>query len=271
MNLRGKSLFILTVVIIFTFCLLIVAYGNSVMQTVNAYTGVKIIYNNRELVGEKPPYIINDTAYIPLRLLMESFDKNISYEQASNSVIIADKDGSVVNDRINELNNTVSLLKAQLDKLQSESSELATLNSALETENRALTLKVAALDSKITALAEADDELKEIEYMLQETYEEAGDEYLNDEEIFIFITLNGDEKEVELEIYLDLTNSEKVQMTDIPYSRARKLLKEIYDDLADKLDKMADYSKVRIKGFMEDDEDNILEYNGKAFYPSSWK
>jgi len=61
-----------------------------ILNNVKAYSGVKIVYNGNELTADKSPYIINDTTYIPLRMLMENFGKNVFWDSINYRVVIID-------------------------------------------------------------------------------------------------------------------------------------------------------------------------------------
>lgn len=269
---KKRVLLGVAVALVFLFGILSIAYADSVAQTIQAYTGVRIIYNNQELIDERPAYIINSSTYIPLKMLMDNFDKSISYEQSTNRVIIKDKADTMSVQQISELNNTISSLKAQLAKLQSENSTLTGQNTALTSENTALTSKITTLNNRIAALQDDDDdELTDIEDDLQDDYEDAGEDYLGDDEIEVYISVTGDDDDVELEVFLDFSSSDdNDDMEDLSYTTVKNLLKRIYDDLEDELDDSDDYDKADLEAIMMDDDGNELEYDGKSFDPTSW-
>jgi len=268
---KKSALLALVVVLIFVFSILSITYADNIAQTIQAYTGVKIIYNNQELVDEKTPYIINGSTYVPLRMLMENFDKTVNFEPSTNRVIINDKADTGSSSQIYELNSTISSLNGQIAKLQSENSSLASKNEALTSENKTLTSKVTSLTNQVASLQDDDDELSDIEDDLQDDYDDAGDDYLNDDDIVVSISLSGDDDDVELEIYLDFSDSDKNDdMTDISYTTIKSLLKRIYNDCADELEDSDDYDKADLEAVVADDEDNELEYDGSTYDPTSW-
>lgn len=270
---KKRVLLTVAVVLVFLFGILSIAYADSIAQTIQAYTGVRIIYNNQELIDERPAYIINSSTYVPLRMLMDNFDKNISYEQSTNRVIIKDKVDTASAQQISELNNTISSLKAQITKLQSENSTLTGQNATLTSENKTLNSKITTLNNRIDALEDDDDddELTDIEDDLQDDYDDAGEKYLDDDEIDVSISVSGDEDDVELEVFLDFSDSDdNDDMEDISYSTVKSLLKRIYDDLENELEDSDDYDKADLEAIMIDDEDNELEYDGDSYDPTSW-
>lgn len=234
--------------------------AGSIGENVLAYPGVKVQYNGMELAGEKQPYIINDTTYVPLRLLMDNFDKDIKYDPASNKVIIKDRE-----------NSAIAALESQVTKLQKENTELKSQNELLTDENKALTSKNSALTGRINALEYVDAELTDIVEELFYAYENAGEDYLGDEEILFSITLDGDEDDVEFEVYLDFNNSDdNDDMEDISIAYIKKLMKAVYNDLADALKDSDLFKNARITGIIIDDSDNEIEYDGKSFDPAGW-
>ncbi|NPV93261.1 MAG: hypothetical protein HPY50_21085 [Firmicutes bacterium] len=95
----------------------------SVAERVDAYRGVAIIYNNQELTGDKQPYIIDDTTYIPLRMLMNSFGKNIYWDAANYRVVISDGPDFTVsrlNEQIKQKDEEIASLNARISSLESQ-------------------------------------------------------------------------------------------------------------------------------------------------------
>lgn len=267
---RKGTLFALTVMLIFVFSILSVTYADNLVQTLKGYTGVRIIYNNQELIDERQPYIINDSVYVPVRMLMENFDKSINYEPSTNRVIIKDRVDTTGSAQINELNSTISSLRGQIAKLQSENAALTSKNDSLTAENKTLTTKISTLNNRVSALNDVDDELNDIENEIQDDFDDAGDDYLNDNDAIVSISVSGDEDDVELEVFLDLSDADHNEMTDYSYTNVKNLLKAIYDDLEKELNRSDDYDKADIDSSIEDEEGNELEYNGSTFDPISW-
>ena len=97
-------------------------YTATIMQTVEAYQGIKIYYNDVELAGEKQPYIINDTTYVPLRMMMDNFGKNIFWDSANSRIDISDNPDSSVsklNEQLNQKDAEIAALKERIKSLES--------------------------------------------------------------------------------------------------------------------------------------------------------
>jgi len=83
---------------------------------VSAYPGVKITYNGQTVSGSNQPYIINNVTYVPFRLLMESFGKNVAWDADNYQVVITDGDSS--NSKELDLYNQIADLQNQNAELQ---------------------------------------------------------------------------------------------------------------------------------------------------------
>ncbi len=271
---KVKMPVMLITALVFTISTISVVYADSISEKVQAYLGVSIQYNGQYLAADKQPYIINDTTYVPLRMLMNNFDKDISYDAVSKIVLIKDRENSSaagMNNNIDDLNSRIAILKSQVNKLQSENSTVKSQNEALLKENKELSTKITTLNNRIAALEDYNDELSDIEDGLYDDYADAGDDYLNDDDVDFSITLYGDEDYVEFEIYLDFSDSNKnYDMEDVSITYIKNLMKAIYDDLKDALEDSKDYEDADITGITIDDSGNEIEYDGKRFYPNSW-
>ncbi|MEA4847173.1 MAG: stalk domain-containing protein [Clostridiaceae bacterium] len=243
----------LVVTIVFALEIMSVANADNIAEKVQAYMGVKVQYNGQELAAEKQPYIINDTTYVPLRMLMDNFGKDISYDQSSNKVIIKDKEST------NE-----KTLKKTIEELNTKVAELSKENAALKSENTALTTKNTSLTKRIAALEDDDEELTDIEDELYEDYEDAGDDYFGDDDIVVYISIDGDEDDLEFEIYLDFDDSnENEDLTDLSTSYIKSLLRAVYTDIEEYIED-TDYEDADITGVLVDD-DYEVEYDGSSF------
>lgn len=258
----------LVVTLVLTFSIISVANADSIAEKVQAFMGVKVLYNGKELTAEKQPYIINDTTYVPLRMLMDNFGKDISYDSATNKVIIKDKentDETSLNKKINELIAINTLLQNERNKLKAENTTLKSQNAALKTENNTLSAQNITLKNRVAALENEDDELIEIEDDLYDDYEDAGDDYFNDDDILFSVVLYGDDDDLEFEVYLDFDDSdENDDMTDLSITYIKNLMRALYEDVEDYIED-TDYEDADITGIIEDDEDNEVEYDGSTF------
>lgn len=243
---------ILAVTMVFSLCILSAANADTdrVSENVQAYRGVRVQYNGQLLTAEQQPYIINNVTYVPLRLLMNNFGKDISYDNAANKVVIKDK--------ISADAATIANLKEKIAKLEKE-------NSTLKTENASLTTKNTSLANRIAALEDDDYELTNMEDELMDDYEDAGDDYFNDYDIEVDITVDGDEDDIEFEIFLDFSDSNRFDdLTDVSTTNFKSLMKAVYSDV-EQLIEDTDYEDADITGYIIDDNDYEVSYNGSTF------
>ncbi|MGI6777205.1 MAG: stalk domain-containing protein [Acetivibrionales bacterium] len=90
-------------------------------RTLEAWFGMtNIRYNNQDLTAFAEPFSWNETTYIPLRKMCEMFNKDISWEQATQTVIIKDRPGTTEID----LRNQIILKDLQIAELQERIKEL---------------------------------------------------------------------------------------------------------------------------------------------------
>lgn len=243
---------ILVVTMVFSVCVFSAANADTgrVSENVQAYRGVSVQYNGQLLTADQQPYIINNVTYVPLRLLMNNFGKDISYDNSANKVIIKDKTSADA--------ATIADLKAQIAKLEKENAELKSENASLTTKNTSLTNRIAALEDD-------DNELTDMEDDLMDDYEDAGDDYFDDKDIEVDISVDGDEDDVEFEISLDFSDSDKYDdLTDVSTSNFKSLMKAVYSDMEEMIED-TDYEDADITGYIEDDSDYEVKYNGSTF------
>lgn len=258
---KNKLLMIFSAILVLVFSITLITNADNIAESIQAYRGVKVLYNGQELKADKQPYIINSTTYVPLRMLMDNFGKDISYDSSANRVIIKDKENAneiSLNKKIDELNKKIDTLQSENNKLQSENDTLKSKNTALTTENTKLSNKIAALE-------EDDDELVEIEDDLYDDYGDAGEDYFEDENLDVSISLDGDEDDLEFEIYIDFSDSDdNDDLTEVSSTDIKSLMKAIYEDIEDYIED-TDYEDAEITGTIEDDSDNNVEYDGSTF------
>lgn len=95
-------------------------YAAEASRMLQAWFGVKIVYNNQEIsTSTVQPFIVDGTTYVPLRLVTTSFNKDISWDAAANQVTIVDKPNTTEVALRNEIivkDATIAKLRADLDK-----------------------------------------------------------------------------------------------------------------------------------------------------------
>ena len=219
-------------------------------KTVQAYQGVTIIYNGQQLTDTTPSYIIDGTTYIPLRMLMSNFGKGVEWNGTNKQVIISDAtSGSITG----SASQQIVALQNQIDQLQQT---IATLDS------RVSTLKGDSSD---------DASLSDIKSDLNDYFEDAGDDYFDDDGIDTTISLSGDEDDLVYTITLDFYYADDYDdLKDIGETDLKTLMSAVKSKIASLADD-TDYEDADITGKLVDEDESgyYVKYNGSS-YTYSW-
>lgn len=62
---------------------------------------IKVIVNGEEITADN--FLYNDTTYLPLRAIGEALDKDVQYDEQTNTAIISEKGDSELTENINIL------------------------------------------------------------------------------------------------------------------------------------------------------------------------
>lgn len=239
------AILILTVMTLLVFGATAVVGANAL--TVKAYPGVTIFYNGRQLTDDQQPLIINDYTYVPLRMVMENFGKDITWDGANRRVLISDS--------LEEAQR-----QADLINLQNE-------NKRLQATIEQLNATIADLQKRKTSTADLDD----IEDALNDYFEDAGYDYFSDRYLGITITLSGDEDDIKYLVRVDCSDSSKYKnIRDLSKTKIEDFLEDLESKLLKEIDR-TDYEDADITGEMRDRNNSsyYVKYNGRT-YSYSW-
>jgi TolA-binding protein len=250
-RLNKKGMLLLLTGLIITLFAATNVYANAkpIQNTVKAYSGVKILYNGNELTGEKSPYIIDDTTYIPLRMLMENFGKYVFWDAANYRVIITD--GSEIAD-----------LKAQITQ---KNTQIASLQQNIKELNAQIS------DLKKNEKDNDQDDLEGMEDRLSDAFEDAGYDYFADAGIETSFSLSGNKDKLNYTIRLDFRRAKKYDdLAEI----TQKKLKTFLDDVRSKVNREirnTKYKNAEINGRLNDRDTTkyYVKDNGRS-YSFSW-
>ncbi|MCG9967935.1 stalk domain-containing protein [Pelotomaculum terephthalicicum JT] len=258
-DLRKRLFFILAAMLITVVCTASVVYASSNMQTVQAYQGVRILYNGQELTGSNQPYIINDTTYVPVRMIMESISgKDIYWDPSNYQVVIADNTSTVE-----------AALREQLTKKDTEISTLQNEISSLQSKITTLNTKISELEDEIdkkdsTSISKIEDELDDY-------FEDAGDDYFSDDGIDVSIKLSGDEDDLAYTIKLDFSYADNYSnLTKVSETKIKSFMSAVKSRINKEADG-TDYEDAKITGKLVDNNysNYYVKYNGSK-YTYSW-
>jgi len=245
-----KKLLVVILMLIFVAGSAFAVSASPAALKMTAYPGVKIIYNGQEVTGSNQPYIINDVTFVPFRLLMESFGKNVTWDAENYQVIIAD--GSTSTSKEMEL-------YTQLADLQNQNKDLQKTITSLKTE-------LAAAES-----ASDDTSVSDIESALDDSFADAGDEYFSDDGIKFSFNLSGDEDDLVYTITMDFDQADDYEtITAISTSQLENFLGDIRSKIRSEIDG-TDFEDADITGKLIDDDASYsyISYNGSS-YSYSW-
>lgn len=223
------------------------------VQKVDAYTGVKIIYNGKELTDTNKPYIINNTTYIPLRMLMSNFNKGVGWDDVNKRVIITDVASS-----------SDSTASAQVTSLQTQ-------NAQLQSTITALNARIQTLEDELNNSDSSDTSLSDIKSSLSSYFEDAGENYFSDSGIDTSISLSGDEDDLVYTVKLDFTDSDDYSnLEDVSESKIKTFLNAVKSKINSKIDG-TDYEDADITGKLYDNDHSsyYVKYNSSS-YTFSW-
>lgn len=220
---------------------------------ITAYQGVTLNYNGQQVPSTNQPYIINNVTYVPFRVLAESFGKQVSWDSANYRVVISD--GTETSAKEMELYNQIADLKNQNTELQKTITSLKAQVTALQT----------------SADSTDDTSTSEIAEALEESLDDAGDQYFDDEDITLTFAVTGDEDDLVYNVKMDLSDSSEYEdLTECSTSTIQSFMSKIKSLIASEIYN-TDFEDADITGKLIDKNDtsNYVTYNGSS-YSYSW-
>ncbi|HPF20299.1 MAG TPA: copper amine oxidase N-terminal domain-containing protein [Syntrophomonas sp.] len=260
--------------------LLIVVFGAvtvygapSVSTVVQAYTGVKIVYNGTTLTSTSEPYIINNTTYVPIRMLMNQFGKDISWDGDTMQVIIKNSAGENAKDKqIEDLKNEVTALNAKIKGLETALGNAdTTLRSIDDALDKYQKTAGTAVTTPVTPGISTGSTLSDFQSNLNKYFEDAGDEYFDDDGIEFSINLSGNTVDLVYDITLDFDDADEYdRLNQISQSDVKTLLNMVKAKITSEV-YGTNYKDAKITGKLSDQDNSsyYVKFNGSS-YSYSW-
>lgn len=218
---------------------------------ITAYQGVTLNYNGQQVSSTNQPYIINNVTYVPFRILAESFGKQVSWDSANYCVVISD--GSSSSAKELELYNQIAELKNQNTELQKTITSLKAQVTALQSS--------ASSSTSTSKIADA----------LEEAFDDAGDQYFDDDDLAFSFTVTGDEDDLVYNAKIDLSDSDKYDdLTECTTSNIQSFMSQIKSVIRSEISG-TDFEDAKITGKLIDKSRTsyYVTYNGSS-YSYSW-
>ena len=126
---RFKTKLAIITVLVFVFTMVIGATAFAAwtsVQKVDAYSGVKVFFNGQEVRNPNQPLIINDSTYVPLRMIMELVGTGVTWDAANYRVMLTGASAGQLtakDSEIADLKKEIQELQKELDDSESDYSD----------------------------------------------------------------------------------------------------------------------------------------------------
>ncbi|MDK2787350.1 MAG: hypothetical protein PWP07_575 [Epulopiscium sp.] len=205
-------------------------YAAPTTKTLKAtFNGIRISYNGQIKTDEKEPFIVDNTTYVPLRMVAELVGKTVKWDAQNKQIIITD--------------NGISTLTAQLAQKSLEIVQLKQEKTALEEQIKTLQNSKSSSKNK---------DLSDLEDQIIEDYEE----YKN---IEFDIQLSGNSSKISLKIKVDLDDYKRA-WNKLTQKDIQNYIEDICDDIWDT------YDSAKIEGYIYDTDsrDYLVEFKSDS-------
>lgn len=214
MNKNYKKIAVVIAIMILTLSVASTGFAANTVASLKAYyKNITVYKNGTQVQFSSEPFIVDGTTYVPLRDISQVLDKDVTWDGVNYKIGINDKAGQNVSSLMSQIltqQQRITQLEAQIKTLQ--------------------TNKTVDLD--------------DLEDDLNDDYDEIGDVTV------VEIKLDGDEDDIEVEIYVDLTKTAEYDAwEDLDDDDIEDFLQDIVDDI------LKEYKDADITGFIEDEDD----------------
>jgi hypothetical protein len=262
-NYKKNLLIALAAVFIVIFGAVSVYGASSLSTVVQAYRGVKVLYNGTALTSESEPYIINNTTYVPIRMLMNQIGKDISWDATNQQVIIKDSAAEISKDQqITELKNQVTTLNAKISGLETA---LGNADTTIRSIDEALSKYSKTAD--VVLVTDTSTSISQIKTTLNNYFDTAGNDYFSDDGIITTISLSGDVSDLAYSIKLDFSNANDFSnLTSVSQTKAQSLMIAVKSKINTELAGTS-YADANLTGKLVDNDNSgyYVTYNGSSY------
>lgn len=260
-NYKKNLLIALAAVFIVIFGAVSVYGASSLSTVVQAYRGVKVLYNGTALTSESEPYIINNTTYVPIRMLMNQFGKDISWDATNQQVIIKDSAAEISKDQqITELKNQVTTLNAKISGLETA---LGNADTTIRSIDEALSKYSKTADVVLVT----DTSINEVKSTVNDYFATAGNDYFSDDGIITTISLSGDVSDLAYSIKLDFSNANDFSnLTSVSQTEVKSLMIAVKSKINSEIAGTS-YADANLTGKLVDNDNSgyYVTYNGSSY------
>lgn len=220
-------------------------YAAPTTKTLKAtFNGIRISYNGQIKTDEKEPFIVDNTTYVPLRMVAELVGKTVKWDAQNKQIIITDNGSSTTSNALYEqAQQQISTLTAQLAQKSLEIAQLKQEKTALEEQIKTLQNSKSSSKNK---------DLSDLEDQIIEDYEE----YKN---IEFDIQLSGNSSKISLKIKVDLDDYKRA-WNKLTQKDIQNYIEDICDDIWDT------YDSAKIEGYIYDTDsrDYLVEFKSDS-------
>ncbi|QUH19158.1 copper amine oxidase N-terminal domain-containing protein [Alkaliphilus sp. B6464] len=187
------------------------SYGASATKTLQAlYGSSKIIINGKDVTQTIEPFIVDGTTYIPLRVVANTFNKNVDWNPLTSTAYITD--------------------------------DLTQVNEHFQAEILKRDVEIMNLQSKLKQLEKEVESKKDIS--LSDLEKQLNKNYGKYKDIKFDISLSGSASKVNVKIDVDLYDYDK-EWKALSSSKRESYLQDIVDDVLEAYEKADVYGSIK--------------------------
>ncbi len=251
-------------------------------------TGSKIsVYiNGAKQDFSSDPVNMNGSVLVPMRSLFESVGGNVQWENSTRTVTANRGNTNVrlsIGNNVGYINNGQQQLDAAPQLINGNTYIpirflCEAFGATVDWENGVIYIELpedmeddSNYNYSNSIYYNQNDDLDDIVAAINNTFEDAGDDYFDDDGIECAITLSGNEDDLVYRVKLDFDDADDYDdLKDLDEDDIEAFLDDLEDELYDEIDN-TDYEDADITGYLIDNDNSryYVRYNG-SYYSYSW-